>query len=553
MKRLALAFGLLIAFGFPAFADKDNKAPYQPAPAAQPAPLDIALPGVDAALARLQSDPDWSQTPVDWAGLNAYYAQGGRAIWFTPTGPTALGAALPARLAGAIGAGMPASPASTMVLNFFGLPANAEDAAAREAAYSALLTATALDAQGPLASDKARGAKILAILSQAKDPSKALQLQLPDYHPFWRLYAALPAQIGYYRNGGWTKVPGREKIVPGDRSERVAAVKQRLVVTGELAALGTEPDLYDDALKAAAEAFQRSHGLNDDGVIGVRTIEEMNVSAEDRLRSVLYNLAKLREEGPSFEPRHLVVNIPGTELRIVQDGVTQFYTPAIVGRVERKTPILVSEITQVKFNPDWSVPPKIAAIDMLRHELDQPGYFAARNVHVYDSGGNEVNPNSVDWHDIKRSGHFPYRLKQDPGPENALGPMKLDFDNPEAVFIHGTSAPELFVKQDRFFSSGCVRVLYPLELAAFLLSDEQGWDRAHIDDVVKTGKITYAPLARPLPLHFVYRTAWVDEEGVMQFRRDVYGRDKKVSLPKDLAAVELIASAPVGKTEGNGE
>jgi murein L,D-transpeptidase YcbB/YkuD len=314
-----------------------------------------------------------------------------------------------------------------------------------------------------------------------------------------------------------------------------------LLVTGELAELGEDPELYDTRLEVAMKLFQRAHGLNDDGVIGKRTIEEMNVSAEQRLKMVLLNLDRMREQSPDFEDRYLFVNIPSTELRIIENGVTTYHANAIVGKVARKTPTLRSEVFQVKLNPDWSVPAKIAKIDMLKHELDEPGYFASKNVRVYDSSNREIDPRSIDWREVKASGHFPYRLKQDSGPENALGPMKLDFQNDYAVFVHGTSTPKLFAKQDRFFSSGCVRVDDPLGLATFLLQDDPSWNRDRVDAVVKSGKITYAKLARPIPLHFVYMTAWVDEGGVANFRSDVYKRDGSVSIPAGLRAGAQIA------------
>jgi murein L,D-transpeptidase YcbB/YkuD len=165
---------------------------------------------------------------------------------------------------------------------------------------------------------------------------------------------------------------------------------------------------------------------------------------------------------------------------------------------------------------------------------------------VYTSDGREVDPRSINWRDVKKTGYFPYRLKQDAGPENALGPMKLDFQNDYSVFIHGTSAPKLFAKQDRFFSSGCVRVDDPLGLATFLLQDDPSWNRERVEEVVKSGKITYAKLARPIPLHIVYMTAWVDEQGVANFRNDVYGFDPGTALPSNLAAPTLVAERQNG-------
>lgn len=497
--------------------------------------------GIDAAVERLEQSQRLAGLPVDWAGLKAFYAAGVPALWVTPTGYSALGSQLIHQVPKASVAGMPVSQEIQAALA--GLPPALSSAlpADVEAMMSALYLAGAYDTINRVAPKTNAGDTLLTDLRDAKDPSRALAQQFPTFHMFWRLYAALPTYEGYYQHGGWPAVSGTDKIEPGDRGARVQQVAERLLVTGESSALGADPQLYDPALETAVAAFQRAHGLNDDGVIGKRTIEEMNVSAEDRLKMVLLNLDRMRAESPDIEDRFVFVNIPSTELRVIDSGVTTFHANAIVGKVERKTPLLKSEIFQAKLNPDWSVPSKIAKIDMLRHELDQPGFFASKNVRVFTSDGREVDPRSINWREVKKAGYFPYRLKQDAGPENALGPMKLDFQNDYSVFIHGTSAPKLFAKQDRFFSSGCVRVDDPIGLATFLIQDDPSWNRQRVEDVVKGGKTTYVKLVRPIPLHIVYMTAWVDEQGIANFRNDVYGNDPSVSIPDGLAAPTLIA------------
>jgi murein L,D-transpeptidase YcbB/YkuD len=534
-----------------ALADRDERnvpkqAPSQSTAPAAPAP-EIA--GIDGAIERLLASQQLGALPIDWAGLRAFYAGGAPALWVTSTGYNPLGSQLLHQVPKAAAAGMPLAAEVQSALA--GLPGQLPFAMApdAEAMMSALYVASAYDATGSLGARERSAAALLSNLRNAKDPSRALAMQFPTLHMFWRLHAALPTHVGYYERGGWPSVSGTEKIEPGDKGPRVREVAERLLVTGELPVIGADPELYDAALEAAVKAFQKSHGLNDDGVIGKRTIEEMNVSAEQRLKMALLNLERMRAESPDMEDRFVFVNIPSTELRVIENGVTTFHANAIVGRPSRKTPLLKSVIFQAKLNPDWSVPAKIAAIDMLKHELEEPGYFASKNVRVYTSDGRQIDPHTVNWRDVKKSGYFPYRLKQDAGPENALGPMKLDFQNDHAVFIHGTSAPKLFAKQDRFFSSGCVRVDDPLGLATFLLQDDSSWNRQRVEDVVKGGKTTYAKLARPIPLHIVYMTAWVDEQGVTNFRQDVYKRDPGVSLPEGLATPTLIAQRQNGASQ----
>ncbi|MGH6891233.1 MAG: L,D-transpeptidase family protein [Dongiaceae bacterium] len=532
-----------------ALADKDQRNVIVPTESTTVVPPSAQPPevvGIETAIGRLEQSRRLAGLTVDWAGLKTFYAAGAPALWTTPTGYGALGSQLLRQVPKAAAAGMSVAPEVQSALAALPpqlLPALPADV---EALMSALYVASAYDAVS-LIGDKANsGASLLAELRNSKNPSRALAEQFPTFHMFWRLYAALPIYVGYYERGGWPKVSGTDKIEPGDEGRRVREVAERLQVTGELTALGADPEFYDPALETAVKAFQRAHGLNDDGVIGKRSIEEMNVSAEARLKMVLLNLDRMRAEGPDMQDRFVFVNIPSTELRVIDNGVTTFHANAIVGRVARKTPLLQSEIFQTKLNPDWSVPTKIAAIDMLRHELDEPGYFASKNVRVFASDGRQVDPRTVDWHEVKRGGYFPYRLKQDAGPENALGPMKLDFQNDYAVFIHGTSAPKLFAKQDRFFSSGCVRVDDPLGLATFLLQDDPSWTRERVEEVVRGGKTTYAKLARPIPLHIVYMTAWADEQGIANFRSDVYDRDSGASIPAGLRAPTLIAEQQDG-------
>lgn len=551
---LVAVLSLGLASGWPsaALADKDQRnvivpAAEQPAdaPSAEIAP---AVAGLPEAVDRLQQSQRLAALPVDWAGLKAFYDSEGPALWVTEAGYSALGAQLLRQVPRAAAAGMTVPADALSMLAALPPQLSPAQAADTEVLLSALYIAGAYDATSAPGVRPNPGAGLLTDLHNAKDQARAVAMQFPSFHMFWRLHAALPTYVGYYQRGGWPTVSGSEKMEPGDKGPRVKQVAERLLATGELPALGTDPELYDPALEVAVKAFQKSHGLNDDGVIGKRTIEEMNVPAEERLEMVLLNLDRMRTASPDMEDRFVFVNIPSTELRVIDNGVTTYFANAIVGRVARKTPLLKSEIFQAKLNPDWSVPAKIARIDMLKHELEEPGYFANKNVRVYTPDGREVDPRAVNWKQVKDGGSFPYRLKQDAGPENALGPMKLDFKNDYAVFIHGTSTPKLFAKQDRFFSSGCVRVDDPLGLATFLIQDDPAWTRARVEEVVKGGKTTYVKLLRPIPLHIVYMTAWVDEQGIANFRNDVYKRDPSVSIPAGLVGTTLVAQQEDGAT-----
>ncbi|GAB2175364.1 L,D-transpeptidase family protein [Dongia sp. agr-C8] len=530
----------------------------------QPAPTEVpelpvaapsAVPNIAAELDALQRDPTTAGLKLDWNALKEYYAaRGNNAIWTTANGYTLVGQAWIVQIPRAVRAGMPMPEQTLFRVAGMTPPTDQASQTRNEALMSAVFVASAVDAIGPLGSAKLRGAAVLDKVAAAKDPADAIAQEWPVYYRFWSLYAKLPTYVAYYQAGGWPSVPKVDKVEPGQTNEVIPAVRARLQYTGELAATTAFTDnVYDTDLQAAVAAFQRSHGLNDDGVIGGRTLEELNVSAEKRLQMILLNLDRMREQGGKFEPRHLVVNIPSQEVKVIEDGKVAFMTKAIVGKIDRKTPTLDSVIKVAKFNPEWNAPHKIASNDEVRRMRADPSFLESHGFTVYDGNGMEVSPSSINWHEVG-PGNFPYRLVQAPGPENALGPVKLDFPNKDAVYLHGTNQKQLFAKQDRYFSSGCMRMQQPIDMAAFLLSDDPEYQRDRVDQIVESGKTVLVPLKTPMPVHVVYMTAWTDEDGVLQFRKDMYKYDRYAALPNDLQpAANLVAEtqqpAKPAKTE----
>lgn len=544
-----LAIALALGAAQPAWAERSGD-PIQPpagTSAATAAPALQHIAGLDDALMALAKDPLFDGLPVDWAGLLNFYAEnGGLALFTTSAGLTPLGEQMRERLPLAASVGLHVPAPVLAAVGALPMPNSSETQAKAEALLAATFIGTAVDATTVMGDADSRGALVMNEIADAQAQGPAgikalLDEQLPTYYRFWSLINYLPTQVGYLERGGWPQVPSVKKLEPGQSNDVVAAIRARLGVTGELAAadLGSGT-LYDPKLVAAVELFQRNHGLNDDGVIGGRTIEEMNVSAEERVRQILLNLERMREEGPKFEPRHLIANIPSQEVKVIEDGKVTFYTKAIFGKLERKSPTLSSVIHTVKLNPDWTAPAKIAAIDEVKRERANPGFLEAKGFTIYDRSGNVVSPRAIDWHEVG-PGNFPYTLKQAPGPENALGPVKFDFPNDHAVFLHGTPTVKLFDKQDRFFSSGCVRTQKPIDLAKFVLKDDPEWPASRIDEVLKTAKTTLVQLKNPLPVHITYMTAWVDEDGVMQFRKDAYSYDDLPSLPSSITE-QMVAS-----------
>jgi L,D-transpeptidase YcbB len=254
-------------------------------------------------------------------------------------------------------------------------------------------------------------------------------------------------------------------------------------------------------------------------------------------------MERFRQLSPSMGARYLYVNIAGMELFLVEQGKVTFHNRVIVGRIDRKTPLLQSVIKRIDFNPTWVVPAKIARIDMLNHLRQDPSYF--RNVRVFDgwsADAHEIDSESINWSQYG-SGNMPFVLRQDPGPENALGPLKFDFANDYAVYIHGTPVQSLFSLGARALSSGCVRMEQPVEMAAYLLRNDPNWPRSRIDDVVRKATTISAPVP-PLPVMLTYQTAWVDAQGTVQFRPDIYGLDRDATYPGAGGDVATSAGAP---------
>lgn len=477
---------------------------------------------------------------LDVPTLRSFYAErADQALWVEDTGIAAAGAVLVTTLQAVARDGL--ALVGPSVLRIDALAAASDPEALIE--LELLLTGTV--AEAAFAADEAIDGKprltLLETIDDA-DPTPSVAALLPAQRDFWTLAQAFRSYAAIALAGGWPRIPEGPKLELDMRDERVRALRERLVATDTDPLLVAEPDLFDAMLEAAVKQFQRRHGLGDDGVVGFKTVDALNVPVEDRLRSIAFNLRKLYEKRPDWGDRYIHVNIAAAELTFVDGGVVRTHVPAVVGRKDRQTPELNSEIDRLEFNPFWTVPSKIARVDLLPKIQANPRYFAEQNIRVYSSWGeaaNEVDPDTIDWFSAEARA-MRYRLKQDPGPENALGPVKLLFPNQYDVYVHGTTHQELFVKPARFFSSGCIRVAEPLDLAAMVLSDDPAWSRAAIDAAIAKGRNTPVKLLRPLPIHLDYRTAWVDADGLLQLREDIYRRDKlpaKVVIAQSVAAI----------------
>jgi murein L,D-transpeptidase YcbB/YkuD len=322
-------------------------------------------------------------------------------------------------------------------------------------------------------------------------------------------------------------------------SDGVVALRPRLRITGDLkwpmATTRSEFDmhlaeaetLFDESLEHAVQIAQQRHGLLVDGVVGPQTRVALNVSVQERIRQLALNMERWRQNFRERGERYVLVNIPGYSLDVVNKGQSEIRMRVVVGKPSWRTPSFQSTITQVVVNPYWSVPSGITKKEILPQVRKNPMYLRDQNMEVLDGWGataRTVDPTQIDW-DHLTSSRFPYRFRQRPGPQNALGRVKFNFPNIHNVYLHDTPAHRLFAKPKRAFSHGCIRVENPLELALYLLQDNPTWTLEHLQKTIQGGTQRYVNLPTPIDVHIVYQTAWVDDNDIIQFRHDIYSYD----------------------------
>jgi murein L,D-transpeptidase YcbB/YkuD len=366
--------------------------------------------------------------------------------------------------------------------------------------------------------------EVMEQLTRANDVESRLQQLRPQQVRYVRLLKLL-GQLNEKTPGDWRALPRAPAIKPGANDARLPVIRARLQFWGDLATdeLVANATYYDEILEAAVKHFQERHGLDVDGIIGAGTLDALNVTPATRRQQVINNLERWRWLADDFGERHVLVNIAGFELKVIDNNQTVMRKPVIVGRDYRRTPVFSDRIRYLVFNPTWTVPHKLAVKDKLPDIQADPSYLTRLGFTVFDQQQNRVDPMKVDWSKITER-NFSYRLVQSPGPLNALGQVKFMFPNQYDVYLHDTPSRELFSKAGRAFSSGCVRVAEPLELAALLL-EGNGMTRAQIDEIIAKGEQQTVFLKNPVPVHIEYWTAWIDSNNQLNFRNDIYERD----------------------------
>ncbi len=368
----------------------------------------------------------------------------------------------------------------------------------------------------------------------------------PQAIRYKRLKRALARYRALKKRGGWNRIAAGPTLKPGMKNRRVAQVKARMLITGDLMSMGKAPLVYDKVLVAAVKRFQQRHGIDQDGKVGRTTLAQMNVPIEHRISQIIVNMERRRWTVASLSSDYIWVNIADNYLKLVRKGKTIHVARVVVSKVYHKTPVFSKRLDHIRFNPHWNVPYSIASKEMLPLIKKNPGYLAARKYMLLTrplDNNSEINPNSVDWSNITRR-NFPYFIRQKPGPWNALGSMIFMFPNRHNIFIHDTAARSKFRYNDRFFSHGCVRVQYPFKLAMLLLK-QQGWTKGRINRILRQKKPRRFKFKNRMWVHITCMTAWANKDGSFQFRRDFYKRDRilATALKRSLQLKELNQQA----------
>ena len=365
----------------------------------------------------------------------------------------------------------------------------------------------------------------------------ALRPPQPEYD---NLRRALAHHRRLADRGGTPPLPNGPALKEGDRSARVPVLRRQLQATGDLAAPSpADPLLFDEPLQHAVGRFQERHGLTADGVVGPATRAALNVPAVSRIRKIEVNLERMRWLPRDLGTPHVMVNIADFWLRVVEDERSVLQMRVVVGTPYRQTPIFSDRISYLVFNPYWHVPHSIAVKDKLPDFKRNPALVSRLGFEVFQGWGTAaIDPSTIDWDGLSAP-NFPYRLRQKPGPYNALGEVKFMFPNRHNVYLHDTPSRSLFNRGARGFSSGCIRVEHPVDLAAVLLRTNGGWTPDRVRTAMETNTERAVVLKQPVPVHLFYWTAWM-ENGTLHLRPDIYDRD---------AAVARALAAPLPPAE----
>jgi murein L,D-transpeptidase YcbB/YkuD len=333
---------------------------------------------------------------------------------------------------------------------------------------------------------------------------------------------AVATYDGIVARGGWPAVPPVDELRVGNRHPSVVDLRERLSASGDLDPSAVGNNIYDSYVEAAVRRFQARHGLTIDGIVRVATLTAMNVPATTRRDQLKVNVTRLKSLTTNLGPHYVVANIPAARVEAIENDVAVSRHTAVAGKPDRASPDINSKIVEINFNPYWTVPASIVRKDLIPRMQDEPDYLTKNHIRIYDAKHAELQPSQINWYSEDAT-H--YSFKQDSGDFNSLGSIRINFPSQYGVYMHDTPLKNLFGDDFRFHSSGCMRIQNVRQLVTWLLDETKGWSPEEIDKVIKSGEQKNARLKTPVPLHWVYVTAWSASDGVVQFREDIYSRD----------------------------
>lgn len=364
-------------------------------------------------------------------------------------------------------------------------------------------------------------------LSSRQAFTAAAQPLLPGYAGYTRLREALHRYRQIARAGGWPRIPEGPSIKRGMVDERVPLLRTRLIITGELSADHAEGKALDAPLVEALKRFQARHGLDEDGAVGPQTLMALNVPVEERLRQMVLNLERWRWMPRMLAPHHVAVNITAATLDLIENGTPTMSMRVVVGDTKHPTPTFTAPMSSLVVNPPWTVPPSIATKEVLPKLRRDRNYLVSQNLRItaYPVDSPEAVGEGVDWNQVAADGAFPFRLRQPPGPDNALGRLKFNLQGAEDIYLHDTPQRKAFAKANRALSHGCVRLENPVELAEHLLGPN--W-RGKLPEAIAEAATRTLKMEQPIQVYLLYWTAWADADGTVHFRNDLYGHDARL-------------------------
>ena len=350
------------------------------------------------------------------------------------------------------------------------------------------------------------------------------------YEPVNIYYSKLKEKLRLYRDiqkkGGFPVIKSNQEFLTKTESDStVLQVKKRLVLSSDLK-VNDNNLVYTMDLVRAISNFQQRVGLPENGKLDFKTIAEMNKTVDFRIKQMLVNLERLRWVPVEIENNYLLVNIPEYKLHVFENKKLIWETNVVVGKAAKQTSIFRGNISKIILNPYWNVPTSIINKEILPHLKRNTNYLSRNNMEVV-SGGKVINPRTINWN--KYSKNIPFEIRQKPGNNNSLGKMKFLFPNSYSIYLHDTPSKELFDRNKRDFSHGCIRVENPKKLAMYLLRNDKNWNQVNVDKVLQTNTETGIEIKPTIPVYITYFTAWVDVKGNLNFRNDIYNLDEELA------------------------